>query len=106
MTGRPIVGEPVDVEHQPVAEVLPILYRAVLDAVASLEARGLRREAATIRADATEAYSGAWSPAAVRRLTNLRERADKVLHGRRGPGRRTVVVESLDRRVDLERTTV
>ena len=71
-------------EQQPVAEILPGLYRAVLDAVGRLEARGLRREAATIRADATEAYSGAWNPAAVRRLTSLRDRAEKVLQGRKG----------------------
>jgi hypothetical protein len=93
------------VEQQPVAEVLPGLYRAVLDAVGRLEAHGLRREAATIRADATEAYSGSWNPAAVRRLTSLRDRADKVLHGK-GPRRRAVVVEKIDRRADLERTTV
>ena len=71
-------------EQQPAAEILPGLYRAVLDSVGRLEARGLRREAATIRADATEAYSGAWNPAAVRRLTSLRDRAEKVLQGRKG----------------------
>jgi hypothetical protein len=94
------------VEQQPVAEVLPVLYRSVLDAVGRLEARGLRREAATIRADATEAYSGAWNPAAMRRLTSLRDRAEKVLHGRKGHGRRTVVVEKIERRADLERNPV
>jgi hypothetical protein len=95
-----------NVEHQPIAETLPVLYRAVLDAVARLEARGLRREAATIRADATEAYSGPWNPGATRRLSSLRDRAEKVMQGRRGQRRRTVAVEALDRRVDLERTTV
>ena len=98
-------------EQQPVAEILPGLYRAVLDAVGRLEANGLRREAATIRADATETYSGAWNEAATRRMRQLRDRADKVLHGRRGQGhrgprRRKVDVDALDRRVDLERTTV
>ena len=93
-------------EQQPVAEVLPGLYRAVLDAVGRLEARGLRREAATIRADATEAYSSAWNPAAMRRLTTLRDRAEKVLQGRKGQGRRAVVVETVERRADLERTPV
>jgi hypothetical protein len=92
------------VEQQPVAEVLPGLYRAVLDAVGRLEARGLRREAATIRADATEAYSGAWNPGAVRRLTSLRDRAEKVQHGK--GQRRQPVVEKIERRTDLERTTV
>lgn len=92
-------------EQQPVAEVLPGLYRAVLDAVGRLEARGLRREAATIRADATETYSGAWNPGAVRRLTSLRDRAAKVQQGK-GPRRVAVVVEKVERRTDLERTTV
>ena len=92
-------------EQQPVAEVLPGLYRAVLDAVGLLEARGLRREAATIRADATEAYSGAWNPGAMRRLTSLRDRAEKVLRGK-GQRRQPVVVEKIERRTDLERTTV
>ena len=82
-----------------------MLYRAVLDAVGRLEARGLRREAATLRADATEAYSGSWNQGAVRRLTSLRDRAEKVLQGK-GQRRRTVVVEKLERRTDLERTTV
>ena len=95
-----------NVEQQPVAEVLPVLYRSVLDAVSRLEARGLRREAATIRADATEAYSAAWNPAAVRRLTSLRVRAEKVIQGRRGQPRSAVPVEARERRGDLERTTV
>ena len=92
-------------QQQPIAETLPVLYRAVLDAVAELELRGLRREAATIRADATEAYSGPWNPGAARRLSSLRERARKVLEGRKGP-RRTGAAEPIERRVDLERTTV
>lgn len=88
------------------AEVLPVLYRSVLDAVGRLEARGLRREAATIRADATEAYSGAWNPGAARRLTSLGERAEKVLQGRRGQRPRTVAVDAIESRRDLERSTV
>lgn len=96
----------LNVEQQPVAEVLPVLYRSVLDAVGRLEARGLRREAANIRADATEAYSAAWNSGAVRRLTSLRDRAEKVMHGRRGQTRSAVVVETRERRPDLERTTV
>lgn len=93
-------------ESQPVAEVLPVLYRAVLDAVGQLEARGLRREAATLRADATEAYSGPWNQAAARRLASLRDRAEKVMQGRKGQPRRTVMVEPIERHVELERTTV
>jgi len=94
-----------NVEQQPVAEVLPVLYRSVLDAVGRLEARGLRREAATIRADATEAYSAAWNQAAVRRLTSLRDRAEKVIQGRKGQRRTAIVAETTERRADLERTT-
>lgn len=93
-------------QQQPVAEILPGLYRSVLDAVGRLEARGLRREAATIRADATEAYSGAWNPGAARRLTSLRERADKVMNGRRGQRRQAPLGDSVEARRDLERSTV
>lgn len=93
-------------EHQPIAETLPVLYRAVLDAVAELEVRGLRNEAATIRADATEAYSGPWNPGATRRLSNLRDRAHKVMQGRKGQRLPSAAAEPRERRVDLERTTV
>ena len=93
-------------QQQPVAEILPVLYRSVLDAVGRLEARGLRREAATIRADATEAYSGAWNPGAARRMTSLRERAEKVLNSRRGQRQPVVVTDQADARRDLERSTV
>jgi len=70
-------------EQLPVSEVLPGLYRAVLDAVARLEANGRRREAATIRAEATATYSKAWNAAAERRLRSLRERADRIIESRR-----------------------
>lgn len=70
-------------DQLPVSEVLPGLYRAVLDAVARLEARGRRREAAQIRADATAVYSRAWNPAAARRLRSLSARADRILESRR-----------------------
>lgn len=91
-------------EQQPVAEILPGLYRAVLDAVGGLEAIGQRREAAQIRAEAIRAYSSAWNQAAARRLQRLRARAVRVSQGRR-PGRPTVV-GSLERRIDMGRTTV
>ena len=93
-------------EQQPIAETLPVLYRAVLDAVAELEARGLRREAATIRADATEAYSGPWNPGASRRMSNLRDRARKVIQGGKGQRRPAIAAGPIERRVDLKRTTV
>lgn len=70
-------------ELLPVSEILPGLYRAVLDAVADLEARGRRREAGEIRAEATRVYSRAWTPDAARRLRSLRGRADRVADGHR-----------------------
>lgn len=65
-------------DELPVAEVLPGLYRAVLDAIANLEARNRRPEAAAIRAEATRVYSRAWTPDAARRLRALRVRADRI----------------------------
>jgi hypothetical protein len=100
-----VTFDPVIVEQQPVAEVLPGLYRAVLDAVGALEARGHRREAAKIREEATAAYSKAWNEAAARRLRSLRARADRIAEGRRGPGR-PAAVEAIEGRIDLGRTTV
>ena len=93
------------VEQQPVAEVLPGLYRAVLDAVADLELRGLRRDAAALRADATRAYSGSWNAAAAHRMRVLRARATRIVAARRG-GRRGSFLENLGRRLNLERTTL
>jgi hypothetical protein len=93
------------VEQQPVAEVLPGLYRAVLDAVADLEHRGHRLDAAAIRSDATRAYSAAWNPTAARRLKVLRARADRIVASRR-PRRRESLLTMLGRRLNLERTTL
>jgi hypothetical protein len=93
------------VEQQPTAEVLPGLYRAVLDAIGALEAGGRRREAAAIRDDAIRVYSGAWTPRAAYQLKRLRARAARVAAS--GPrGGRPDVVEAIERRIDLERTTV
>jgi phage-related minor tail protein len=90
-------------EQLPVSEVLPGLYRAVLDAVARLEAHGRRREAATIRADATATYSKAWNAAAEGRLRALRTRADRIIDARRRIVPR--VVERRAQAIDLEQTT-
>ena len=87
----------------PVSEILPGLYRAVLDAVAELEARGRRREAGEIRAEATRVYSRAWTSDAAQRLRTLRSRADRVLQGRRG--RYHTVIDTIGQPTDLERTT-
>ena len=86
------------------AEVLPGLYRAVLDAVARLESIGRRREAADIRTEAITAYSGAWNAAAERKLRTLRARADRFRDARRRRG-----PEPLERRpraVDMEHRPV
>jgi hypothetical protein len=91
-------------EPLPVAEVLPGLYRAVLDAVARLESHGRRREAAAIRAEATMAYSKAWNAAAERRLRSLRARAERIEESRRRAGPRSV--ESRPRAADLEHTPI
>jgi hypothetical protein len=97
--------DPLQVEQQPVAEVLPGLYRAVLDAVADLELRGHREDAAAIRADATRAYSGAWNHGAARQLRILRARAARVAATRR-PGHRESMLATLGRRLITERMTL
>ena len=61
-----------------VAEIMPVLYRGVLDSVAALEARNGRAEAARIRAEATRVYSRAWNLDAARRLRTLCERAGRA----------------------------
>ena len=74
-----------------VAEVLPELYRAILDAVARLEAAGERPRAARLRRDATAAYSRAWDERARHRLEALLRTADRpevTAKPRRGLGRR------------------
>lgn len=88
----------------PVSEILPGLYRAVLDAVANLEAHDRRRDAAEIRADATRVYSRAWNEAAAKRLRSLRLRADRILDARQ-PVRAELVPEAFVRQADLERRT-
>jgi len=61
-----------------VAEIMPVLYRGVLDSVAALEGRNGRHEAARIRAEATRVYSRAWNVDAARRLRALCERANRA----------------------------
>ena len=95
----------LNVEQQSVAEILPGLYRAVLDAVADLELRGHRPDAAALRADATRAYSGAWNAAAAHRLRVLRARAARIVAKRR-PGRQESLLEGIGRRMNLGGTTL
>lgn len=104
VAGRSITGHRSLVEHVPVAEILPGLYRSVLDAVARLESLGRRREAAVIRAEATAAYSKAWNAAAERRLRSLRARAERIEESRRRA--RPAALDSRTMGVDLEQTTV
>ena len=72
-------------EEPSVAELLPELYRQVLDRVAALEAHGQRAEAGRVRADATRAYSRAWDTAALGKLRALLVHADRVVQGRERP---------------------
>lgn len=72
-------------EQQTVAEILPELYRQVLDRVLSLEQGGYRTEAARVRANATRIYSGPWTDAAVSKLRALRIHAERVVAGRERP---------------------
>lgn len=76
------------------AEVLPDLYRAILDAVARLEANGERNRAAQVRRAATAAYSRSWDARAQRRLQSLLRDASRPAQAdppRRGLGRRRLV---------------
>lgn len=86
----------------PISEVLPGLYRAVLDAVADLESRHRRREAAEIRTEAIRVYSRAWTADAAGRLRTLRARADRYTDSRQR-SRHETVVERIGRAADMER---
>ena len=91
-------------DQLPVSEILPGLYRAVLDVVADLEARGRRREAGQIRAEGIRIYSQAWTPDAARRLRQLRSRADRAADSRHR-GRYVAVIDTIGKPVDLNRST-
>ena len=60
-------------------ESLPALYRAILDLVADLEHRGLRRDAIRIRAEATQVYSTSWDDRGLRRLHQVHARASRIV---------------------------
>ena len=61
------------------AELLPALYRSVLDEVAALERRGERLQAAQFRAEAIRAYSRSWDATGRRRLEAILRRAERAL---------------------------
>lgn len=67
------------------AELLPFRYRTILDGIADLEARGRRRDAIRIRAQATRAYSRAWDARALRTLDGLIREIDRLAE-RQAPG--------------------
>lgn len=57
------------------AEDLPVLYRAALDAVDELSHLGLRADATKLRDRATQAYSRAWDEACKRTLVDVQAKA-------------------------------
>ncbi len=61
------------------AELLPALYRAVLDEVAALEGRGERGQAAPFRVEAIRVYSRSWDMTGRRRLEAILRRAERAL---------------------------
>ena len=69
------------------SEELPALYRAILDRVAELAARGERGTANKVRAEATKIYSRAWDQRAKRSLEALLRKHSDELVGQRWAGR-------------------
>ena len=61
------------------AELLPALYRSVLDDVAALVGRGERLQAARFRVEAIRAYSRSWDATGRRRLESILRRAERAL---------------------------
>ena len=57
------------------AEDLPVLYRAALDAVDELSQLGLRRDASKLRDRAIRAYSRSWDEACKRTLVDVQAKA-------------------------------
>jgi hypothetical protein len=85
------------VDDPSVAELLPELYRQVLDRVAALEEHGQRTEAGRVRADATRAYSRAWDTSALGKLRALRNHAERVIAGRERPRSRHPLAAAIAR---------
>ncbi len=70
-------------DDQTPAEVLPTLYREVLDTVARLERAGQRQVAWEIRRKALAAYSTRWDAGGRRALERLNREARQVLSSKR-----------------------
>lgn len=60
------------------------MYRAILERVGQLERAGARRKATRLRTAAMTAYSRGWDDDCLRRLTEIRDRADRELARLRG----------------------
>ena len=73
------------------AELLPALYRSVLDEVAALERRGERVQAAQFRDEAIRAYSRSWDATGDRRLESILRRAERALADAPEPAQPEVV---------------
>jgi hypothetical protein len=88
MAPRAISGDPAAMPPDgSIAELLPRVYRRVLDAVDALERLGGRADAARLREQAIVTYSRSWDARCQRRLEELAVRAE-LLAGereRRGP---------------------
>jgi len=74
-------------ETNSAAEVLPSLYRAVLDRVAEIAASGERSLANDVRSEATRIYSRAWDDRARRELEGLLRRHSVQTEGAPVAGR-------------------
>ena len=59
-----------------IAEVLPRVYRRVLDSVEALERLGGRSEATRLRNQAIAVYSSSWDAKSQRRLEEIATRAE------------------------------
>ncbi len=59
-----------------IAELLPCIFRCVLDALDALETAGASREAARYRQAAIRTYSHTWNEACHRRLEEILSRAE------------------------------
>lgn len=64
---------------QTIAEMLPRLYREVLDGLARLESLGARSDAARLRTEAIAGYSRAWDATAYKRLHDLLGRIETMV---------------------------
>lgn len=73
------------------AEVLPLVYREVLDALAGLEAAGERAAAYDLRLRAQRIYATRWDDGGMRALQKIVREADaRVPHSPQAPRRQAL----------------